>query len=333
MGKRIIAIAASDFHIHNFNAFNENDSRLKWAIKAATHIFRVCKKNKVPLLFAGDLFHTPKDVTNKVHGEIHKFFKKTFEKNSVSFIAIDGNHDMSEKNTLTHIATSHLEAFEGHNNFIRLYNSYTDLSGGFVVYGIPYYEYESHLIQKIKEANKLRKRNLTKSKNILMLHGNAPGAVNPQGHEIEESKLPLKILKDWDLVLMGHIHKPQKIAKNIFMLGSDIHQTRADEGCEMGYWEVYSDLGMKFISMNNLFPEFITLNKEKLKHYEATKNKSVPDYIITENDDDVENGDDTIENNFSAKRGRRKLAKAYCKEKGITSNKKIKALIKALEND
>lgn len=327
--KKVVAIATGDWHIHPFNNTNDPLKRLDISLKVGGLIVEKAKRYGVPILFTGDFFHTPKGIPTEVHEVVPPWYKTTMGSTGaqIEFICIDGNHDLSQKNTLKNQSPSHLKSFEENPGFKRLNNSFVQGAFNTLIYGIPYYDYERDWVIKIKEATK-EVDALKKCKKILLLHGNAPGAKTPQGFEIE-SKLNLKYLsKHWDLVLMGHIHKPQKLYKKVYMLGSPIQQTFGDEGTQMGYWEVYDDMTVKLIPLNNLFPEFVTLTPDQIIRKGDDNPKG--DYIKVKQEPEIETEDELL-NDFLVSNSRKKLAKNYLKVKGIKDKKKLKALINILQ--
>jgi len=117
----IIAIAFADLHVHKFRNFNDRPiSRLDWSLKAFKSIADKAYKLGVPLLFSGDLFHNPKDVENETMGKMQKAYYREIENRGIDFYAISGNHDLSQKNSLSHISPSHLDSFEHFSTFHKL---------------------------------------------------------------------------------------------------------------------------------------------------------------------------------------------------------------------
>lgn len=320
---KVIAIAGSDFHIHNFRAFNKDNSRLKNSLQQLNIASAMCEKYGVPFLFSGDLYHTPADVANETNSETQERYKREFEDKRIDFFGLSGNHDLAERNTLNHKSPSHLKSLTHFNTF-RLcdYTTY-DLANGMLITGIPYMNNESELLQCIKNERK----KLTPLDNdwvkILLLHTDLPGAETPSGFkmgDMEYIKNINKLFKPWDLVLCGHIHKPKKLGKNVYMLGAGCHQDEGDMGCTMGLWKVYDDATIKFVPTK--LPEFI-----QLKNGEEAKDDG--NYYVPYEDKEAEKSDKIGRFNVSV--SKKKLALRYCKEKGIKSKAKKHALIKALK--
>lgn len=323
--RRLIAIASSDYHFHNFNDFDiPKGHRFKMSLDAATYIAQKCFDNKVPNLFLGDLFHSPKEVDNEIISTVHQWYALGYEEWGIPFFGITGNHDQKQKNTLEHWSPTYLKGFEHFKTFTHLKNNCIIHKKDYLIAGVPYYTHEKDWLEQINAMT--REVRGGDYKKILMLHGNAPGAKTPLGETIDDCILPThldKFFKHWDLVLFGHIHKPQKLSEKCYMIGSPIQQNRGDEGCEMGYWEVYSDMSMKFISLNDKFPTFITL-----KH--GTEHTKAKDYITYVDKPGIGEEVTATDKGFTEISNRKGLSKAYMQAKGIKSKSKRIALTKIL---
>ena len=133
-----------------------------------------------------------------------------------------------------------------------------------IYYGIPYLKYEDDFMVALDKAVKTiekSKENHPDAITILLVHQNLPGAKEPDGFEVE-SDLPknlYKKFKKFTWVLSGHIHKPQQIFSNTYMLGATHQQDLGDMGCKMGYWYIYS----------NSAPEFIPSKLPEFKYYKG----------------------------------------------------------------
>lgn len=317
----LIAIAFGDLHIHKFRNFNANNQRLSNSLKVLKVISNVAIEKKVRVLFTGDLYHNPKELENEVNSKTLDMYRRVFEDKGIDFYAISGNHDMSEKNGGGHISPSHLDAFNHFKTFHKADYTYW-VNPKFTVWGLPYMNSDLHLKSMIEQL----KKDVVNHKGfkILLLHSDCPGATTPEGIEVKETEhIPWNLdvfFKEFDLVLFGHIHKPQQLSKKCYMLGSPIHQNAGDEGCEMGYWEVYSDASMKFVPLNK-FPKFVRLGKGE--EVPDDKNYYIPFEDVLE-DEDAELGE------FNLSNTRKQLAKRYCKIKGVKGKAKRRALIEIL---
>lgn len=331
MGEEVRAIVFSDLHSHKFKAFDRDNSRLEWTLKAFSHIAGIAKKEKVPLLFCGDLFHTPVMVDNHVLNRTMEIYDRVVEKQKISFFAISGNHDLSEKNGITHKSPSYLGAFKTAFSTFNLLDGNefgVRRPGSFILHGIPYMNHDVDLGKEIRKYRKIIKKIDTQKNDprILLLHSDCPGVIETNGVVLEENKaIPRNIdkyFRHWDWVLFGHIHHPQMISERCYMIGSPIHQTSSDKG-EMGYWKIFTTKPPKFYGLIG-FPKFIKLQKDEV----ILNSDSTTDYIIpyeeTEKIEELEKGD------FDLSLDRTILAKRYLKKKGIKDKEKRKALIKAL---
>lgn len=315
-----LAIISADWHCHKFSNFNVDDSRLKWTLLAGHFILKKAAHLKVPHLFCGDLIHSPKEAENETITSTFNLFRSVED---VTTYAISGNHDMSEKNGGAFKSPSWLNMLYGHEYFKKA-NAYKD--NKMFLKGIDYHNDNEQLYKAVKEYKNI-KSNLPK---ILMLHSDMPGAHTPEGIELEEAyafknaKLD-KIFKEWDLVICGHIHLPQKLSKKVYMIGPPIHQTISDAGYNFGYWILYDDLTLKHIHLPQ-FPKFIKLPKGEKPPLEQS---GIVDYYITE-EEEITSDDLPVGELFNIDKSRKILAQNYMKVRGINSKAKKIALIKAL---
>lgn len=315
----IIAVAFADIHFHKFKAFNVDKSRLIWSLKAGSAIADVADKHRVPVLFCGDLFHNPKEVENETMGLVKQWYYGNFERRDIMFYAISGNHDFSEKNSRGHSSPSHLDGFKYFKTFRKLDYEAMKINNEWIVLGLPYFNNDRDIKDSIREWWKRNPKG--KYKTILMVHSDLPGAVTPEGFKINETEhIKLKHFRDFDLVLSGHIHKPQKLGKKIYMLGSPIHQNLGDEGNSCGYWLIYSDGSVKFYNLKG-FPRFRRLKK-------GEKPTNDIDYWVEPNEVLEEESESNEE--FSLNNSRKQLAKKYCSLNAIKSKRRIRELIKVL---
>jgi DNA repair exonuclease SbcCD nuclease subunit len=312
MSKEIVAIATADWHIHKFRQFNRPEkSRLDWCIWMVRNLLNKSAELKVPLLFAGDLIHNPKEVENETITRVIDTIGYNIRQ---PFIAISGNHDMSEKNALGHKSPSYLAAFKHLANFHRVDNAFWS-NDKLAVWGIPYMNDSQDVNIQLKKLSKDPGSDRLK---ILLLHTDLLGAKTPEGFSVNESKIKTKYFKNWDLVLAGHIHMGQKLGKNVYMLGTPIAQDAGHVGIPCGYWEIYSDASVEFVELKN-FPKFIKGEQDptdELNYFLP------PEEITEENEREV--------GKFTLNQSRDSLAKKYCKVKGIKDKKKRQALIKIL---
>ena len=316
---KVIAIAFADLHTHRFKNFdNQGSGRLYWHLRVLQDIAEEAERYGVSILFAGDLLHNPKEVENVTMSKLLKTFQFQIQRRAIDFYGISGNHDMSEKNSLKHVSPSHLDSFSIFDKFHKM-DIAVKQGNGFCVAGIPYFNNDQDVVEVSKSLWKKAKQG--SGLKILMIHGDFPGAKTNQGFKVNETEyIKYDTFKRWDLVICGHIHKKQKLTNNVYMLGAPLQLDAGDEGNECGYWRIYDNGHMEFVELEGI-PQFITLKvgetpPNKFHYYIA------PGQSLVE--EDIELGE------FSNINDRSKLAKQYCKAKGIKSKSKKRALTEIL---
>jgi DNA repair exonuclease SbcCD nuclease subunit len=310
MNKDIAFIAFSDIQVEDWKRFSTNHSRLHYCYTAMDTIGGVAKKHGVPVLFAGDFFDNAKTLTNYLITNTFKAFHRNFRE--LPFIAISGNHDQSESNTIAHKSPSHLDLY----NFA--FSSFSLIDGGYVdldqyrVHGIPYLKDNVGFVEMVKKA---RKALHAEKPNILLVHTdfhNIKYNLKRASSTVENLPRRLnKLFKGFDLILSGHIHAPSIIRHNIVMLGATNHQRTSDMGVKMGYWIIYKDLTYSFVELN--LPEFKQGEDQKDGHF------YLPKTLHKKDEGELVQGKfETLDV--------KKLAKRYLKETNTNSKKKLKAL-------
>lgn len=315
-----IAIAFSDFHINAWKKFSFRGSRTQLLWRIMSEISNAAIKHKVPILFPGDLFHNPKYLENAILQEFVFNYSELIEDRGIQFYAISGNHDMSEKNSKASQSSSYIRTFS--QLFKTFHNMDFNMVGpypmGFTLSGVPYINGNKGFNKAVKDHIK----NLdSEAYNILMIHTDLPQATDTFGHEIKEAEgIKTKYFKHFSLVIDGHIHKPQKISKNTYILGSPYQQTRSEKGLELGYWEIYRDAKPKLIPIST--PKFIDI----------PEGEPIPDdgnyyTVIPKPKADIK-----IRKGFNNKTDKVKIAKRYLKHTKEKDKQKKKALIKILNS-
>lgn len=323
--KKIIAIAFADLHLHSFPAFAKDKyDRFKIRLKVLDLIVKKGIKNNCPILFAGDLFHDPKELSNYIITETQTYFGyrfNSFNEENQEFICISGNHDQSEKNTRDNKSPTYLGGLHKVFDKVKLIDNKYYTHKGINYFGIPYLNDEDYFFEKVKEFNKVA---AGLGKSILLIHRDLPNCKTPAGFMFKEipgfPKNPDKLFSNFNLVLSGHIHRPTILSSKLVMLGAPIHQDSGDVGCKMGYWEIYEDFSMKLITLNHLFPNFVKLTPGEEPYNDK-------DYFIQPELEELE--DESI-TEFSNKSSNKALVKKYLKRKGIKSMRKKKLLVELL---
>lgn len=314
--KQVIAIVFSDLHLNIYAKFNENNKRTLDSFRVLSIINEQCKKYQCPALFCGDLFHKAETLDQELAEICYNEFNKL---GKLNILAISGNHCIKKVSRIgTHpfswlylVERYGIEIMDYHNRPLSAYHQ------DIMVYGVPYIDNNVGLSEYLKKL-KLDKN----VKNILLLHTDYPGAKDTDGREINSvENLNVNILNKFDLVLCGHIHKPQRLSKKVYMIGAPYQQRRTDKDCKLGYWKLYSDLSMKFVELKG-FPKFVDVESE-----DEIKDDGNYYTVLPKKSSIQVNTNHQITKQLSKK----VLAKRYLKEKGIKDEVKTKLLIETLK--
>ena len=314
---KVIAVAFSDLHLNLWAKFNKDYKRTQDSFRVLFKIKEVCNKYKVPALFCGDLFHKPEVIQKELFTMIVKQFLKL---NGTSFkcYTISGNHEIMEISKVGIQPKSWIYDLDPLFPWLHDLDYKTcRLTHNIQVHGIPYVDHNIGLSTYLKNM-KLEEG----YKHILLLHTDYPGAKDTDGRVVDSAEnINLNMLNRFDLVLCGHIHKPQRLSKKVYMLGAPIQQRRTDKDCKMGYWLVMDDLSMEFKELKG-FPKFIDVESE-----DEVKDDGNYYTVIPKKSSEKVNTNHKITKTLSKK----KLAKRYLKEKGIKDRGKEDLLIKILK--
>lgn len=318
--KKLIALAFSDLHLNLWKQFNQDENRTLNTFDVLRVMANEAKAKSVPVLFAGDLFHNPKAIANKLLHLFIKNYQATFEKNDVQLYGIDGNHDQCENNTYSNRSPSYFETFSGVFKTMKHCNNRVIETPNFLLYGIPYFKDNDGMAQMLKEFRPF----LSGAKpNILMIHTDLYYAEDSLGRTIDHvDNMPRRMKKffqGFDLVLDGHIHKPNSIFKNIRILGAPQQQSRADEGVEMGYWKIYDDMSMGFKPLDQ-YPKFISIEEGQKQPDSFNYYTVIPKEIK-----------EATKSNIPHTTSKKDLIKAYCQSNNIKSKARYNLIMELIQ--
>lgn len=318
---KVLAVAFSDIQIEDWKRFSENHSRLEDNGTILTKVKDLCLKYDCPALFGGDFFDNPKAINNYVLQRTFEWLN-AFKRHKIKIYAIDGNHDQCDKNSVSHRSPNYINTLaEVYSNIIPVSNT-TMVHKNVFISGIPYLSGNKDFIAEVKKAADRVKVN--GSKHILLTHTDYPGLKEPNGKEFAHENIPMdiyKYLEPFDLVLNGHIHKPQVMYKKIVTMGATHQQRASDSGCEMGIWLIKEDMSYEFIPLD--LPEFKYIKQGK----PIPEDKNF--YIEVPNEIEVDNEE---VNKFLPTQKPKKLVNNYMKQLGIKSKKKTNLLLKYLNH-
>lgn len=319
--KRVVALAFSDLHINDWSKFNKDNERTLNHFKVLSHLVSKASKYDCPVLFCGDLLHKAESISSDLFATIqsemiHMYGDWGLYK--ADLWAISGNHDMPSANTKEHPSNSWVAMLSNYYNFLECIDWQSRETEDIKVWGIPYLDHNIGLNEAVKaiEVDKTKK-------NILLLHTDYPGARDTDGVEVGTvENLNTNLLSKFDLTLIGHIHKPQRLGKKIYMVGAPLQQRRTDKNCEMGYLKIYEDMTVKFVNLSNKFPKFIDVETEEGIKDDGNYYTVVGSKIKLE-----EEKPHKITKALSKKR----LVKRYLKARGIADEQKKEVLLRVLK--
>lgn len=314
--KQVISYVISDLHIGEYGKFT---SRTETAFQVLIKLSKLCIKERVPLLHCGDLFHSSDKISPDLLSRVMEVFSRLSKKDFI-ILTISGNHGspvihrIGDREFISYDKAI-VKAFP--NLFYSLdYEHFRLNYHKHVVYGIPYIDNNIGLTEYIKGI-KLN----PKKKNILLLHTDYPGARDTDGREIGSvENLNVNTLNKFDLVLCGHIHKPQRLSKKVYMIGAPYQQRRTDKDCKLGYWKLYSDLSMEFVELKG-FPKFVDVESEDEIKDDGNY------YTILPKKTSIQVN---INHKITKQVSKKTLAKRYLREKGIKDDAKKQLLIDTL---
>lgn len=274
---KVIGIAFSDLHLGEYSKFNEDNKRTLNIFRVLYLIKDLCLKYKCPAFFCGDFMHRPEHISTSLDELIIEKFQELNRCEEFNIYGISGNHDLQKSNSEESRSPSHWANLCNRYTFLHnLDFSYHEFEG-FRVVGIPYIDHNRGLDGLIK--GNLKEAMLKQT--ILLLHTDYPGAKDTDNSEVGTvENLNVNLLSKFKLVLIGHIHKPQRLGKKIYMVGAPLQHRRTDRNCKLGYWKIYEDFSMEFKPFKG-FPKFVDVPtedevKDDGNYYTVIPSKSGP---------------------------------------------------------
>jgi len=241
-----IAISTSDWHLNSWTTNNPvSKPRLEHQLDFLEYLCTSSHQLEIPILFSGDLFHNAKTLTNELFDKVSERFNQCFnDYPKARILAISGNHDQSEKNFRDTLSPSYVASLSRvfPHNFICL-DFKNIVVNNVRIAGIPYLTHNVGLQETVEDYSELEI-------DILLIHTDLHGAKDTNLYQINDAgnvpKNMDEFFEQFKLVLSGHIHLPQRLGKNLYMVGAPMHQRKTDVDAELGYWVVYSDFKVEF---------------------------------------------------------------------------------------
>lgn len=309
--KKVIAIAFSDLHINDWSKFNTENSRTLNGFSVLHRIAKVCDRYKCPALFCGDLFHKPELMTQELRNITDRELSKL--PSTFKCYAINGNHDLYQVNSPTNRKEGWVHILSRQFPWLTVvdFRTVEFPKLGFNIHGVPYIDHNQGLGEYLKNVKT----------DILLLHTDYPGATDTDGRIVDSAEnLNINMFKPYKLVLMGHIHKHQRLGKKIYMVGAPQQQRRTDRNCEMGYMKIYEDFTCSFVPFDD-YPKFIDVESQ-----EEAKDDGNYYTVVPKTSREVKQTEHKITKQLSKKR----LARLYMKQKGDQNKSRRKLLTKIL---
>lgn len=317
--KKVIAIAISDLHCNNWNKFNDNNKRTRDHFLVLKYVAEACNKHKVKhILFGGDFFHRPENIDSELLDILTQEFRD-WENHGVKLMGISGNHDMKHSNRLDKPSPSLFTSLSRLVTNVECLDLTSKvIKGKYEVHGVPYLDrnlgMNEYLTSMVLDKN---------HKHILLLHTDYPGAKDNDGSVVDSvENLNINILNKFDLVLIGHIHKPQRLSKKVYMIGATHQQRRTDKDSELGYTLIYDDLSIKLVSLRDKFPRFIDVESAEEVKEDGNYYTVIGQNLNIKNDTEVRGIDIGL--------SRKKIAKQYLRKSGVKDREKKKLLLNIL---
>lgn len=226
----------SDLHSHQHREYGTIlesgiHSRLNDCLNVIIEIADYAHANSVPLvLFGGDVFHTRKWVDTTVLNHTYRAFEYLASKARVVMIA--GNHDQYSKDN----SVVSIELFRKIPNLTIASDEVVEIKEGndtLQISCIPFHENIQDTWIKIQE--------LANPRGVLLSHAELLAASTTKGYQFDMGLEPLSIAKLYDLAFIGHIHKFQKLAHNVYIPGSPLAHNWGDANDDKGFLLVDSN--------------------------------------------------------------------------------------------
>ncbi len=243
----------TDIHLDNWSAFSTTveggyNSRFMQQLHTLEQILYYAEKRNMRIVFGGDLFNRrlliPSDVLHKTYELLAKYNKQ------IIYFVI-GNHDIydwnSANNSLAVLSEmEHVYVIDQATSVYTEHNVHLSL----VPHGALLPTSSATLRSEVQDYYE-----------ILVTHyGVNEARLGPKDFKMKDD-LTAKQLRElgYDLVLLGHIHKPQTIGENITVMGSvmahSFHETDEDK-----FFYVFDTKTRELTAVNSGAPQFFTID-------------------------------------------------------------------------
>lgn len=225
----------SDIHILDKNYVNIRNS---WKQLVANIITWPNYKNTVLLVITGDIFEFKTYLNSD---DVHVFYElmMLLEINQIQTIIIPGNHDY---NINVKCAQDNISILLGDSSnrpqwqYIKCFSK----TGAYLIDNICFYVH-SPIDKAIPQWNKNAPKNTI---HVALLHEPIISAKYDNNEAIFNGRFKQEQLAQYDMVMLGDIHRPQFLAPNMAYAGSFVQKNRG-EGLNHGYilWDIATRTG------------------------------------------------------------------------------------------
>jgi len=305
------ALIFSDYHFHLWKNFNKGNSRIKFQLDTFELLLKRAFSLKVPIFFAGDMFHTPSELNNELLSLVLPRILDIFRKYPVEFYAISGNHDLAGGNTYSRRSSSYINTFANSIRTFHVVDFETTIIGDIALHGIPYISFNQDYPDVLDSIKVVEGKF-----NILMNHTDYQGQKDTNGIVIGRGEnLSRDMFKKFDLTLSGHVHKAGHLFGSVYSIGAPFQQRLSDMGGDFGYWTLKKGFKLQFHSLDG----------PKFRFYEDPKEiTNTTDYWIKKPKDEVIDKDPGLDSQNLG--NKRKVLKRYLKATHVRSKSKAQVL-------
>jgi len=229
-------LAFSDMHAHNFRygatfidcppdleefhddkgQYRNLNSRFVDTILTLREIRDYAREHEIGwVLFGGDLFHERSQVSTEVLSVVSRELAK-FSHWGIKIIALPGNHDFADREG-SNTSLDHLDPLNG----ISVLTEGLHELPGLNIYALPYTQELEAPLGRLKEFTKLGHAN--EFPTLLLGHIGVQGGIVGSDYVLVSKKdVDFNDLqtKFFDLTLLGHFHKHQKLSSKAYYIGA-----------------------------------------------------------------------------------------------------------------
>lgn len=257
---RVVVLA--DVHAHKHSQFSHPDTefgtnRVRHIVSCLGQARDYAVTNQIKyVIIVGDLFHSRGILSVEVNNIVRDSIK-TMKNVGLDVIIVAGNHDQANKS--------------GSITSVRGVEEYADAIEDFTIMDsiayMPYSDYRAEVVEWFQEC-RVRK--------VKQVFAHIPvagaelvkGYTSSSGYEITLEEIQPEAFQ---FVAMGHYHKPQLLANNVFYVGSLLHHSFADVGQDKGFWDItFNSDKYKATFVPTEFPwfvEYVIPNKKGLVRF------------------------------------------------------------------